>query len=165
MNLKNKKDLAKKVLGVGRHRIVFNSDSLSEIKEAITKEDIKSLHSQGIISIKPVKGRRKIIKRKTRKGPGKIKMKVKSRKSDYVKMTRKLRRYIKELKRSNKINRVVYRDIRKKIKMRYFRSKAYLEDYISKIKDINVDKNLKKIGKKAGRISIKSGKAKKGGKK
>jgi large subunit ribosomal protein L19e len=134
MNLKNKKELAKKVLGIGKNRIIFSPEGLAEIKEAITKEDIKSLHAEGIISIKPIKGRRKIIKRKTRRGYGKIKMKVKNRKRDYVKLTRKLRAYLKDLKRRNEIDKKNYLDIRKKIKMRYFKSKSYLEDYIKNLK-------------------------------
>ena len=87
MNLKKKKELAAKTLGVGKNRICFNPESLAEIKEAITKQDIHSLHQEGIITIKPVKGRRKIVKRSRRRGAGKIKMKVRHRKQDYVKIT------------------------------------------------------------------------------
>lgn len=131
MNLENKKELAKKVLNIGKHRIIFNKEGLSEIKEAITKEDIKSLYSEGIISIKPVKGRRVNKNRTTRRGPGKIKIKVKYRKQDYVKLTRKLRSYIKDLKNKKMIDKNQYYDIRKKIKMRFFKSKAYLKEYIN----------------------------------
>ena len=149
MNLKNKKELAKKVLGVGKNRIIFSPEGLSEIKEAITKEDIKSLYAEGIISIKPVKGRRKIEKRKTRRGYGKTKMKVETRKQDYVKLTRKLRAHIKNLKRKNEIDKKNYLDIRKKIKIRYFKSKSYLEDYIKNLKNVySEEKKIKKVGGK-----------------
>ena len=96
MNLKKKKELAAKALGVGKNRISFNPEGLNEIKEAITKQDIHSLHEEGVITIKPIKGRRKIEKRSRRRGSGKIKMKVRHRKQDYVKITRKLRKYLKD---------------------------------------------------------------------
>lgn len=132
MNLENKKELAKKTLKVGKGRIVFNIEGISEIKEAITKEDIRTLHSEGIITIKPVKGRRTVIKRKYKRGPGKIKMKVNKRKETYVKITRKLREYIMELKRREDISRELYIKLRKMIRMRAFKSKAYLKDYIKR---------------------------------
>lgn len=79
MNLAKKKELAAKTLKVGKNRIIFNQDSTAEIKEAITKQDIKTLFEEGIIRIKPVKGRRKIIRRARRRGPGKIKKKINNR--------------------------------------------------------------------------------------
>lgn len=134
MNLRNKKELAAKALGVGKNRIKFNSEGLAEIKEAITKEDIRSLYNDGIIMIKPIKGRKRIVKRKIRRGPGKIKKKVKYRKQDYVKITRKLRRYVKKMKRENLISKEIYLELRKKIKMRSFKSTANLREYIESMK-------------------------------
>lgn len=130
MNLGKKKELASKVLKVGKNRIQFNSENLAEIKEAITKQDIRDLYEAGIILIKPIKGRRKIIKRKTIKGPGKIKKKVNKRKQIYVKITRKLRNYIKELKRLGRITNEDYKSLRKKIRMRRFRSKSHLREQL-----------------------------------
>lgn len=134
MNLKKKKELAAKTLGVGKNRISFSPQGLSEIKEAITKQDIKTLFEEGIIKIKPVKGRRKIIIRKRRKGPGKIKMKVKHRKQDYVKITRKLRKYLKVLKSDNSLDLKTYYDLRGKIRMRFFKSMAHFKEYIGSLK-------------------------------
>jgi len=128
MKLDKKKELAAKVLKVGKNRIQFNVETLSEIKEAITNQDIRDLHAEGMINIKPVKGRKKVVKRKTRRGPGKIKKKVKNRKQTYVKITRKLRNYIKELKKLGRITDEQYKESRKKIRMRNFRSKAHLKE-------------------------------------
>jgi len=133
MNLAKKKELAAKALKVGKNRICFSIENLPDIKEAITKEDIKGLYSEGIITIKPVKGRKKIIKRKTRRGPGKIKKKVNKRKQIYVKITRKLRSYLKELKKQGIIERDLYWDLRKKIRMRFFKSKAHLKEYLGNL--------------------------------
>ena len=128
MKIGKKRQLAAKVLGVGKSRIWFNGANLPEIKEAITKQDIKDLHSQGIIKIKPVKGRKKIEKRKTKKMLGKIKIKVKRRKHEYMMITRKLRGYIKELKRQGRISKKDYSELRKKIRARLFKSKFQLKE-------------------------------------
>lgn len=132
MKLDSKKKLASKALKIGKDRIVFDNERLDEIKESITKQDIKDLKESGAIKIKDVSGRRKIVKRKTRKRAGKIKVKVKNRKQEYVKITRKLRKYISELKNQEKINNEEYRDLRKKIRNRDFKSKRNLKETLEK---------------------------------
>ncbi len=138
MNLSKKKQLAAKVLKVGKKRIHFSNENLAEIKEAITKQDIKDLHAEGIITIKPVKGRKRIKKRKTKRGPGKIKKKVRRRKQTYVKITRKLREYLKHLKKQGIISNELHIGLRKKIRMRDFRSKAHLREYLEGMEEINL---------------------------
>ena len=137
-NLAKKKKLAAKTLKVGKNRICFNSENLSDIKEAITKQDIKELYAEGIITIKPIKGRRKVIKRKTRRGPGKIKKTVNKRKQVYVKITRKLRTYLSELRKLGVIENDLYIELRKKIRMRAFRSKAHLKEYLETQEEIGI---------------------------
>lgn len=137
-NLARKKELAAKTLKVGKNRIHFNNDNFAELKEAITKQDIKELHAEGIITIKPVKGRKKIKRRKTKRGPGKIKKTVNKRKQIYVKITRKLRTYLKELKSLGVIDSKLYQELRKKIRMRTFRSKAHLKEYLETHEEIGI---------------------------
>ena len=149
MNLTKKKELAAKSLKVGKNRILFKMENLAEIKEAITRQDINGLYKDGTITIKPIKGRRKIKKRKTRKGPGKIKKKVNKRKQVYVKITRKLRKYLMDLRDKNIIGRELYWKIRSKIRMRDFRSKAGLKEYLKGI-EVDFDKIEKKEEKKTG---------------
>ena len=72
MNLRKKKILAAKTLGVGKNRILFMHNALNEIKEAITKQDIKSLHGEGAIQIRPIHGRKRIEQRKRNAGWGKL---------------------------------------------------------------------------------------------
>ena len=146
MNLRNKKILAGKALGVGKHRIWLNPSAFPEIKEAITKQDIYGLNEQGMILIKPVKGRKTIVKRKLRRGPGKIHIKVKHRKQDYVKITRKLRKYLKVLRTNNAIERELYLDMRKKIKMRTFKSLNSMKEFLKS--DIKL--GAKTVAKKTG---------------
>ena len=128
--MNKKKNLAAKVLKVGKGRIIFDINRLDEIKEAITKQDIRDLHSQGAIKIREIKGRRKIKKRKTKRREGKIKKTVNKRKQEHVKITRKLRKYVKELNRDGKIGKEEYKDLRKKIKAKTFRSKTHLKENI-----------------------------------
>ncbi len=128
--LDKRKNIAAKVLNVGKNRLYFDPESLSEIKEAITKQDIRELHSQGIIKVKEKKGRKKVEKRKTKRGPGKIKKKVNNRKQEYVKRVRKQREYIKNLLKLNKIEKETYRDLRKQIKANSFKSLNNLRAYL-----------------------------------
>ena len=130
MKLDSKKNLAVKTLGVGKSKIVFNTDRLDEIKEAITRQDIKDLVSSGAISIKENKGRKTNVKRKHKKGEGNVKRKVKNRKQEYVKMVRKLRNYVKELVKQGKVDKETSKQLRKQIRNRKFKSKRNLRDNI-----------------------------------
>jgi len=130
MNLSKKKTLAAKVLKVGKNRIFFVNENLPEIKEAITRQDILDLHNAGAIQVKEVSGRTKIVKRKRRRGIGKVKKKVNTRKKEYVIMTRKLRRLAKHLLRTEKIDKDTYRQTRKQIRARKFRSKRHLKEHL-----------------------------------
>lgn len=135
MNLSKKKHLAAVVLKVGKGRISLDEARLDEIKEAITKQDIKDLYKSGAIKIKEKKGRKKNEKRKTRIGEGKIKKIIKRRKRGYVRITRKLRNYVKELRKQKRIDNKLYQELRKKIKARIFKSKAQLKEYLMEIKE------------------------------
>ncbi len=130
MNLEKKKNLAVRALGVGKKRIVFLTPRIDEIKEAITKQDIRDLKEEGAIIIKDVKGKKKVEKRKRRRGSGKVRKKVNIRKKQYVIMTKKLRTYIVGLVKSGQINKEDATDMRKKIRNKFFRSKAHMKEYV-----------------------------------
>lgn len=130
MNLSKKKAIAVKTFGVGKERIVFVKSRLEEIKEAITKQDIRDLFESGAILIKPKKGRKKVERKKTKRTDGKIRKRINKRKQDYVKLTRKLRKYSSELKNLGKISREELKEIRKKIRNRFFKNKSSLKEYI-----------------------------------
>ena len=134
MNLSKKKLLAVKTLKVGRDRIVFVKSRLEDIKEAITKQDIKDLQKEGAIVVKKIKGRKKNLKIKKKRSTGNIRKKVKKRKRDYVIMTRKLRKYIKELRNHGKLSREESQDIRKKIRNKYYKSLGNLKEHIRREK-------------------------------
>lgn len=133
MNLLKKKKLAARTFNVGKERIVFIESRKNEINEAITKQDIRDLKESGAIIIKEIKGRRrKKVKRGS--GPGKIKKKVNKRKGKYVALSRKLRRHLSGLKREGKISNEQFKEMRKRIKNSFFKSKSHLKSYINPIK-------------------------------
>ena len=128
MKLDLKKKLAVKTLGVGKEKIIFNNSRLDEIKEAITRQDIRDLVKSGAIVIKENRGRKTNIKRKTRRKAGSIKVKVKQRKQEYVKLIRKLRNYLKELKKQGKLDGKKYKELRAQARNRKFKSKRNLRE-------------------------------------
>jgi len=130
MNLRKKKELAKKTLKVGKRRIIFAEPRLDEVKEAITKQDIKDLYKEGAIIVQEVKGRKKVKKTSKRKGPGNIRKKVNKRKKEYVIMARKLRKYAGEMEKQGNLSKEELKQIRNKIRNKMFRSKAHLKEQI-----------------------------------
>lgn len=135
MKLENKKNLVSRTLGVGRKRVIFNIERLAEIKEAITKQDIKDLRDSGAIQIKEVKGRKTIKKRKTRRRAGSIKKSVNNRKQEYVALTRKLRTFVKIQKERKKVSLEEYKTLRKEIKTSTFRSLSHMKERIHQFKE------------------------------
>jgi large subunit ribosomal protein L19e len=133
MKLDKKKALAAKVLKVGKGRIIFVEPRLEEIKEAITKEDIRNLKADGAIIIREIKARRSQKKDKQKKTPGNIKKKAKDTKREYITITRKLRKQVLLLKSKNLITKEQALDLRKKIRNRYFKSKSQLKEYLTEL--------------------------------
>lgn len=132
MNLAKKKELAAKVLGVGKGRIYFAQESLPEIKEAITRQDILDLNQAGAIQVKEEIGRRKNVKRKHRRRTGKIKQKVNNQKKEYVILTRKLRMHLRHLIKIGKIDMEKYRDARNQIRAKKYKSKRHMVESLNK---------------------------------
>ncbi|VVB82162.1 50S ribosomal protein L19e [uncultured archaeon] len=131
MNLGKKKALAARTFHVGESRIEFLQPRLEEIKEAITKQDIRDLYKDGAIRIKDIKGRRTVVKSRSR-STGNIRKKLNQRKREYVIITRKLRKHVRENK--NKMTAKEIDEIRKKIRNRIFKSKAQLKEYLGGMK-------------------------------
>lgn len=129
MKLDKKKSLAARTLGVGKERIVLVQSRLDDIKEAITKQDIRDLVEDKAIVIKEVKGRKK-VKKSNKKSTGNIRKKVNKRKKKYVTITRKLRNYVKELQKQGILSKDQVKEIRKRIRNKDFKSKANLKEFI-----------------------------------
>ncbi len=135
MNLEKKKILAAKTFGVGKGRIVFNSARIGEIKEAITKQDMRDLVKDKAIIIREISGTRKKVKRKTRRRSGSIKIKVKRKKEEYKLLVRKLRKGASELREKKVIDKDQYIKLRKEIRSGSIKSKAYLKERIAQMRE------------------------------
>jgi large subunit ribosomal protein L19e len=133
MQLNKKKELASKVLGIGKDRIIFMPASLAEIKEAITRQDIADLKKSGAIQIKEVRGRKLIQRRKHRRGIGKVKQRVPQKKTIYIALTRKLRGTARGLLAMKKITNEQYRKIRTMIKASRFKSRRHLIESLKEL--------------------------------
>jgi len=133
MQLNKKKELASRVLGIGKKRIIFNKEALDEVKEALTKQDIKDLVKAGSIFVKEISGTKKQVKRNTRRRAGSIKKNVNTRKRDYMTITRKLRAFISELRKHGTISSEEYWKLRKEIRAKSFKSKAHMKERISQM--------------------------------
>lgn len=144
MNLRSKKALAAKTFGVGKERILFVNERIEEIKEAITKQDMRNLHQDGAIIIKEVKGRSKNIKKKKKRGFTKIRKNVDTRKRDYVILTRKLRKVLSDKKKNGEVSEKEIKELRKKIRNKMFKSKAHLKEYMGGIENENPKKKKKR---------------------
>lgn len=129
MNLSKKKKLAVRTLNVGEKRIVFVTSRLDEIKEAITKQDIRDLQKSGAIKVRNVKGRKTVIKVKKR-SQGNVRKKINDRKRKYMINVRKQRKYISFLKSQGKISKEEYYELRKKIRNKHFSSLNQLKQFL-----------------------------------
>ena len=56
VNLKSKKRLVSRIVGVGANRVRFDNDHLDDVADAITRDDIRSLITANTITIKSFTG-------------------------------------------------------------------------------------------------------------
>lgn len=148
MQLSVQKRLAASVLKCSPDHVWLDPDKSSEIKEAITKADIRGLIKKGIIKKKRIKGpskarARRIAKQKTkgrRRGHGSRKGKKTARlpkKEVWINRVRIQRSFLKKLRDKKIITRRVYQQLYRKVKGGFFRSKRHIQFYI---KDHNLAK-------------------------
>ena len=136
VNLKAKKRLASRVVGVGVHRIKFDSDHLDDVADAITRENIRSLITANTIQIRPFTGtsrgraqKKKNQKNKRGAGQGSKQGRKGARvgkKEVYVAKVRSLRRLIKIAKDRKEITNPEFWALYKKIGGNTVRNKAHL---------------------------------------
>ncbi|MEB3756515.1 MAG: 50S ribosomal protein L19e [Desulfurococcales archaeon] len=143
MNYRLQKRLAAEVLGVGESRVWINPDPevSDDIADAITREDIRGLIRQGLISVKPKKGnshsgwleRREKRRKGHRRGYGKRKGVKSARldpKEDWINRIRKMRRYLRYLRDKEVIDRRTYRRLYRLAKGGMFSNISSLRRYM-----------------------------------
>lgn len=135
MKLDKKKKLAAKVLDVGLGRIWINPARQEDIKEAITRQDIRDLVKEKVIRIKPITGKRKKVKRKTRRHAGKIKKVVKNKK-EYILKIRRMRSYLRLLRRAGKLSSKNYLKLRRAAKSVKFADFKQFKEHITSINSL-----------------------------
>lgn len=145
MNLSTQKRLSSDVLKVGKNKVYFDQSRLDDIKEALTKEDIRKLVKDKVIQKKPKVGssksrfrKRLIQKRKGRRqGEGSKKGKQGarlSRKRKWMLLVRSQRNLINDLRDKKIIDHKSYRELYKKVKGGFFRSRRHIKLYLGEQK-------------------------------
>ena len=141
VNLKAKKRLVSRIVGVGANRVRFDNDHLDDIADAITRDDIRSLMTANTITVKSFKGTsrgraktKKIqkAKRGTKQGSKKGRKGAREgKKTVYVNKVRALRYILKIAKDRKEIDNNVFKAIYKKIGGNTVRNKAHLRTIIN----------------------------------
>ncbi len=153
MKLRVQKRLASGILKTSQKNIKFEPERLEDIKEAITKTDIRGLISEDAIKKKhaPATSKSKISKKTaqkrkglqkgvgSRKGTKTSRISKKERWMNYIRVQRK---FIKSLKDKELISNQTYRDLYNKAKGGFFRNKRHVKLYLEENKLV-----VKKNGK------------------
>jgi len=139
--LEKKKEIVARMLGCSKKKVRFGREHLSEIKDAVTKADLRSLIKKGYIKIVGDKGvsrararkRREQKKKGRRRGHGSRKGKAGARigkKEVWVTHVRAQRKALKQLREKGKIKENAFRDVYRKIGGGAFRSVRHMLLYI-----------------------------------
>lgn len=151
--MKIQKRLAGQLLNASKKRIKFDPERLADIKEAITKTDIRQLIDDKAITKTQEKGvsrarANKIKSQKSKgkqKGPGTRKGKRTARaprKETWMNKIRSQRQLLNELKDNENISKETYRSLYKKAKGGFFRSKRHIKIYLDE-HDLFIKKETK----------------------
>jgi len=141
MKLDTQKRLAAAIMKCSSKRIKFDPARLQDIKEAITKADLKSLITEKSITRVPKKGISRVRARVRagqrskglQKGHGSRKSKITARitkKDSWIKKIRIQRAFITELRDKKIISLATYKNLYRKAKGGFFRSKRHIKLYI-----------------------------------
>ena len=133
---------AAKILKCGENRVKFDPNRLSDIKEAITKADIRSLINEGAVSKKRTLSTSRFWARKRReqksygrqRGAGSRKGKKTARtnpKRTWINKIRLQRYFIKTLRAKDLITSQNYHELYMKSKGGFFRSLRHLKLYVN----------------------------------
>ncbi|MBS7604880.1 MAG: 50S ribosomal protein L19e [Candidatus Bathyarchaeia archaeon] len=141
MSLKSQRRMAAEILGVGEERVWIDPEKIEDVKDAITREDIRRLIKEGVIrKIKDQgvsRARARILHKKRRKGrrrgsgskSGALGARVDHLK-EWVEKIRAIRRRLSELREKRIITAKTYRYLYLKAKAGVFKSISDLHQYI-----------------------------------
>ncbi|MEO9276242.1 MAG: 50S ribosomal protein L19e [Nitrososphaera sp.] len=143
VNLKTKRKLVSRILGVGMDRIKFDPEYLDDVADAITRQNIRSLITAGTIQVKPIKGTstgRSFFKKTQRRKRGTKQGSKKGRKGArigkkevYVTKIRSMRHQLKVSKSRKEITNKNYWNLYKQVSGNQVRNLAHLRTLISEV--------------------------------
>jgi large subunit ribosomal protein L19e len=142
MIYKIRKKIAARLLKCSPKRVKLDPNEMAEIKEAITKDDLRGLIKDNVIQRIPKKGVSRVrAKEKQKKkargqgtGLGKRKGKATARtpkKKKWMNAIRLQRKFLKELKDKEMLTTKTYRNLYMKSKGGFFRSKRHITIYMN----------------------------------
>ena len=140
VNLKTKRRLVARILGVGANRIKFDSEHLDDVADAITRDNIRSLLTANIIEVRPIKGtskgrahhkksqrRKRGTKQGSKKGAKGTRI---GKKQVYVRKIKALRRRLKVSKGRKEITNQDYWKLYRQVGGNQVRNVAHLRTLI-----------------------------------
>jgi len=143
VNLKTKRQLVSRILGVGVDRVKFDPEHLDDVADAITRDNIRSLITANVIEIKPIKGTskgRSYFKRLQRRKRGTKQGSKKGRKGArtgkkqvYVRKIKAMRHQLKVSKLRKEIVNEDYWKLYKQVSGNQVRNLAHLRSLIEAV--------------------------------
>ena len=137
--------LAAQILKVGTNKVWIDQSKLEEVKNAITRADIKKMISHGYIRAKPDKiSKPDLYHHVRKKNTGSRKGHKGSReprKQKWMNTVRGLREIIKELRDGKEMERSEYRKLYLRVKSGAFRSRTHLKLYLKQRGLLNENKS------------------------
>lgn len=141
INLRDKRELAARVLGVGVNRVKFSPDYLEDVADAITRENIRSLVTARTMHVEGIKGTsrgrtraRHAKAKKHGRGQGSKKGRKGARRGKkelWVKKVRAMRHHIKVLKKRGDISKRAFWSLYTKINGGQVRSLSHLRELVA----------------------------------
>lgn len=140
-HISGQRRLAAEILKCGLNRIWFNPERISDVQQAISREDIRNLIRDGAIAshqkVGNSRGRARVMMEKRsyghRKGPGRRKGAIGSRtvsKERWIQRIRAQRQVLRDLRESGDIESSVYRRFYRRSAGGQFRTVAHLKAQI-----------------------------------
>jgi large subunit ribosomal protein L19e len=143
VNMRDKRELAARLLDVGANRIKFDPQYLEDIADAITRDNIRSLVTARTVLVKGVKGTsrgraraRHLNAKKRGRGHGSKKGAKGARmgkKQIWVKKVRAMRHRIKVMKNRGDISKAAFWSLYTKINGGQVRSLAHLRELVTEV--------------------------------
>jgi large subunit ribosomal protein L19e len=141
MNLKNQRRVAAQLLKCGENRVWIDPNRTEDVSDAITRGDVRTLIFSGAVAAKQKKGisraRTNYVKAQKakgrRRGQGSRRGRKGARKPSkevWMQTIRPIRRKLKELRDSGKIDTSTYREYYLKAKGGVFKSRPHLESHL-----------------------------------